>query len=45
MSQGPEAEISSNSQGCWGKQNNGIPELKPLWNPGVSAALEQECPK
>lgn len=26
MSQGPQAEISINSQGCRGRENNGIPE-------------------
>lgn len=30
MSQGPEAEISIDSQGCWGRENNGIPEQKQL---------------
>lgn len=25
-----EAEISIDSQGCWGRENNGIPEQKQL---------------
>lgn len=50
MSQGPEAEISINSQGCWGRRtmallnrsSSGILGSQQLWNGGARKSQPQE---
>lgn len=52
MSQRPEAEISINSQGCWGRENNGMAFLnrigyrilgsQQLWNRGAENSQPRE---